>query len=280
MTSETDKRTIAGLEQRIRELEAQQTALLEASQGMAWVKDCDGNFIRVNRQIAQAAGTTPEAMVGKSDLDYWPKEQAEAFRADDRTVMQSGHVKQVEEPIDEQLDNQTVWLSTRKAATLGPEGENWGTAGTARDISEERWTAIDRKRVHDTLVATRDDLIDELTTPILKLWRGILVVPLIGTIDSHRIQRLLDTLLVAIHNEDARDVLLDVTGVRRVNGEVARLLLRTVQAARLSGARCALVGIRPDVARALVDAEVDMGNLPTYGSLEQALAVAIKLNQA
>jgi len=279
MTSETDKKTIEGLEHRVRVLEAQLSALLEASQGMAWVKDLDGKFVGVNKEIARIADTKTSAMVGHDDREFWPKEQADAFRSDDCLVMQSGHVKQVEEPLDDQLDQQTIWLCTRKIPVLGPEGEVWGTAGTARDITEERWTAIDRERVRDELIAARDELIDELATPILKLWRGILAVPLIGTIDTHRTQQLMDTLLVAIRSEDARDVLLDVTGVRSVDLEVATLLLRAVQAARLTGARCALVGIRPDVARALVDAEVDLGNLPTYSSLESALAAAIKSNR-
>ncbi len=259
-----------------RVLKAQLAALLEACQGMAWVKDPNGRFVAVNSVIAQAANCTKQDMAGTTDFDHWPAAQAQAFVRDDQLVMESGHLKQVEEPLDQQANHQTVWLSTRKVPVVGPDGRSLGTAGTARDITEERSTAIDRERFANELVAAQAKLIDELATPILNLWEGVLAVPLIGTIDAQRTQKLMDALLQAIRDQDARRVLLDVTGVRTVDREVASLLLRAVRASKLTGARCALVGIRPEVARSLVDADIDLGELPTYSTLAQGLAAAIE----
>ncbi|MEZ4380303.1 MAG: PAS domain-containing protein [Nannocystaceae bacterium] len=252
-------------------LRAQVQALLEAADGIAWVKDAEGRFLAVNDAFLGMADRGREAILGRTDLDIWPREQAEAFRADDAVVMRSRALKHVEEPIDEQRGGREVWLSTRKTAIVTGEGAVLGAVGIARDITDERWNAGERERVESELVGAQRRLIDELATPVLRLWKGVLAVPLIGSIDKWRADQLMQAILLAIQAEGAREVILDITGVSAVDTVVAERLLRTVAAARLVGARCSFVGIRADVAQTLVQLEVELGDVQTFSTLEQAL---------
>lgn len=258
------------LREQVALLQAQLSALLEASEGLAWVKDKEGNFIDANSVLASLAAVPREKLRGLTDLDLWPLEQAEAFRRDDAEVMRLQASKFVEEPIDERRGGRTVWLSTRKVPVwLGDEVV--GTAGCARDITDEHWASVDRDEARNELVETQRRRLEELSTPVLRLWKGVLAVPLIGSVDGWRATRLMDALLTAIQREEAADVVLDITGVTEVDGEVAERLLKAVRAARLVGARCSLVGIRADVARAIVELDIDIGDVEIFSTLEQAL---------
>ena len=258
------------LREQVALLQAQLSALLEASEGLAWVKDKEGRFIDANSVLASLAAVPREKLPGLTDLELWPIEQAEAFRRDDAEVMRLQASKFVEEPIDERRGGRTVWLSTRKVPVwLGDEVV--GTAGCARDITEEHWASVDRDEARNELVETQRRRLEELSTPVLRLWKGVLAVPLIGSVDGWRATRLMDALLTAIQREEAADVVLDITGVTEVDGEVAERLLKAVRAARLVGARCSLVGIRADVARAIVELDIDIGDVEIFSTLEQAL---------
>lgn len=269
-SSGTLEAEVEGLREQVALLQAQLSALLEASEGLAWVKDEEGRFVGANSGLASLAAMPREELPGLTDLDLWPSEQAEAFRRDDAEVMRLQTSKFVEEPIDERREGRTAWLSTRKVPVwLGDKVV--GTAGCARDITEEHWASVDRDEARNELVETQRRRLEELSTPVLRLWKGVLAVPLIGSVDGWRATRLMDALLTAIQREEASDVVLDITGVTEVDGEVAERLLKAVRAARLVGARCSLVGIRADVARAIVELDIDIGDVKIFSTLEQAL---------
>jgi PAS domain S-box-containing protein len=112
-------------------------ALLDNQPHLAWLKDREGRFLAVNRAFSQACGQpSPEAVVGKTDLDVWPLELAESYRADDSAVMESGEQKVMEEQIAE-VDG-TRWFETYKSPVIDPKGHIVGTTGVARDITERK----------------------------------------------------------------------------------------------------------------------------------------------
>jgi PAS domain S-box-containing protein len=114
-----------------------QRALLDNQPHLAWLKDVDGRFLAVNKVFAEACGqSSPEALVGKTDLDVWPRELAEAYRADDAAVMAAGRQKAVEEPIAG-VDG-TRWFETYKSPVYAADGSIVGTTGVARDITERK----------------------------------------------------------------------------------------------------------------------------------------------
>jgi PAS domain S-box-containing protein len=114
-----------------------QRALLDNQPHLTWLKDLDGRFLAVNKAFAEACGqSSPEALVGKTDLDVWPRELAEAYRADDQAVIAAGRQKAVEEPIAG-IDG-TRWFETYKSPVYAPDGSIVGTTGVARDVTERK----------------------------------------------------------------------------------------------------------------------------------------------
>jgi anti-anti-sigma regulatory factor len=118
--------------------------------------------------------------------------------------------------------------------------------------------------------------IEELSTPVIQLWDGILALPLIGTIDSARAKQIMENLLNEIIKTKSTQVVIDITGVPIVDTGVASRLMRTVEAARLLGAECILTGISPVIAQTLVTVGVNLGSIKTRATLKNGLESALK----
>jgi rsbT co-antagonist protein RsbR len=116
----------------------------------------------------------------------------------------------------------------------------------------------------------------ELSTPVVRLWEGIVAVPLVGTLDSARTQLVLERLLETLVATGADHAVIDITGVATVDTEVAQHLLKTVSAVRLVGAECTISGIRPQVAQTIVSLGIEFGDIATKATLADALAGALK----
>jgi Anti-anti-sigma regulatory factor (antagonist of anti-sigma factor) len=116
----------------------------------------------------------------------------------------------------------------------------------------------------------------ELSTPVVKLWDGILALPMIGTLDSARAQVVMETLLQKVVETGAQIAILDITGVPTVDTLVAQHLLKTVTALRLMGAECIISGVRPQIAQTIVHLGVDLQGVTTKANLADALALALK----
>ncbi|HZS55734.1 MAG TPA: STAS domain-containing protein [Bryobacteraceae bacterium] len=117
--------------------------------------------------------------------------------------------------------------------------------------------------------------ITELSTPVVKLWEGVLALPIIGTLDSERTQVVMENLLQHIVDDGAEIAIIDITGVPTVDTLTAQHLLKTVSAARLMGADCIISGIRPQIAQTIVHLGVDL-NVVSKASLADAFAVALR----
>jgi rsbT co-antagonist protein RsbR len=142
-------------------------------------------------------------------------------------------------------------------------------------------TALDYQQVIDELqesLANQERLretVQELSTPIIPVYSGVLVLPLVGRIDSARSQNITEALLEAIAREQAELVLLDITGVAVVDTSVANHLIQTAHAASLLGSQVVLVGISAEVAQTLVQLGVDLGKLKTLSNLQSGLEYAL-----
>ncbi|MFI9345784.1 STAS domain-containing protein [Streptomyces sp. NPDC052773] len=136
--------------------------------------------------------------------------------------------------------------------------------------------------VMETALSAGEELIErqrqqllEVATPVIKLWEGVVAVPLIGTLDSARSQVVMESLLEAIVDQRAEYAILDITGVATVDSLVAQHLMKTVAAARLMGAECVVSGIRPAIAQTIVHLGIDLGSIVTRADLADALAYAL-----
>jgi len=138
-------------------------------------------------------------------------------------------------------------------------------------------------RTFEAYSAAREQIISdqasamlELSTPVVRLWEGIIAVPLVGTLDSARTQLVMEKLLDTLVATGADHAVIDITGVPTVDTEVAQHLLKTVSAARLLGAECTISGIRPQVAQTIVSLGIEFGDIATKATLADALALALR----
>jgi rsbT co-antagonist protein RsbR len=116
----------------------------------------------------------------------------------------------------------------------------------------------------------------ELSTPVVKLWDGVLALPIIGTLDSSRTQTIMENLLERIVETGSELAIIDITGVPTVDTLTAQHLLKTVTAARLMGAECIISGIRPQIAQTIVHLGVELGDIITKASLADAFRIAMQ----
>lgn len=117
----------------------------------------------------------------------------------------------------------------------------------------------------------------EQSTPVVRLWRQVLAVPLIGTLDTARTQVVMENLLQAIQDHEALVAIIDITGVPTVDTAVAQHLMQTVNAVRLMGADCVISGVRPSIAQTIAQLGIDLSTILTRATLADALATAIKM---
>jgi rsbT co-antagonist protein RsbR len=127
----------------------------------------------------------------------------------------------------------------------------------------------------ERIIADQAQAMLELSTPVIRLWEGVIAVPLVGTLDSARTQLVMEKLLETLVATGADHAVLDITGVPTVDTEVAQHLLKTVSAARLLGAECIVSGIRPQVAQTIVSLGIEFGDIATKATLADALAYAL-----
>ena len=130
------------------------------------------------------------------------------------------------------------------------------------------------QRTRESLIVRQQQEIAELSTPVIKLWDGILALPLIGTLDSQRTQVVMESLLDAIVQYSAATAIIDITGVPTVDTLTAQHLLKTVSAARLMGADCIISGIRPQIAQTMVHLGVEL-SVVSKATLADAFALAL-----
>jgi rsbT co-antagonist protein RsbR len=130
------------------------------------------------------------------------------------------------------------------------------------------------QKTREEVIARQSREIAELSTPVVKLWDGVLALPVIGTLDSERTQTVMENLLQSIVDQSAEIAIIDITGVPTVDTLTAQHLLKTVAAARLMGADCIVSGIRPQIAQTMVHLGVEL-NVVSKASLADAFALAL-----
>jgi rsbT co-antagonist protein RsbR len=157
----------------------------------------------------------------------------------------------------------------------------------AAGLADEVWktsTLLDKlglfttevyQKTREEIIARQQEEMLELSTPVVKLWDGILALPMIGTLDSARTQVVMESLLQRIVETGAEVAIIDITGVPTVDTLVAQHLIKTSTAARLMGAACIIRGIRPQIAATIVHLGVDLTTVVTKATLADAFAVAL-----
>jgi rsbT co-antagonist protein RsbR len=170
-------------------------------------------------------------------------------------------------------DKKSVPVELNVTSLLNADGEIIGRTGTARDITKRKELEQQLQQAFDKLKASYE----ELSIPVIQVWDGVLVLPIIGVLDTERINRLMETMLAKIVETQSRVVIIDVTGVYSIDPNVASHLINVTKAAKLLGTRCVVTGIRPEAAHTLVGLGVDMSEITTKQSMQEGLKHALRI---
>ncbi|KAA0941426.1 MULTISPECIES: STAS domain-containing protein [Streptomyces] len=131
-------------------------------------------------------------------------------------------------------------------------------------------------QTREEIITAQAEQLLELSTPVVRLWDGVIAVPLVGTLDSARTQVVMEKLLQALVDTGSEQAIIDITGVPAVDTQVAQHLLKTIVAARLMGAECTVSGISPQIAQTIVALGIEFDDIVTKASLADALKLALR----
>jgi len=148
-----------------------------------------------------------------------------------------------------------------------------------RDVTERQRAEEERHRLQEEIIRIQSSILQELSTPLIPLSDDIVVLPLIGSVDTLRANQVMETLLHGVERQRARIAILDITGVPVVDTQVANALMHAAQAVQLLGAQVILTGIRPEIAQTLVGLGINFGKIVTRGTLQSGIAYAMGQDQ-
>mgnify|MGYP000985898853 FL=1 len=253
----------------------------------------DGLLMAVNRANERMVGLSREALVGRFNLFDDDRvigvERVAAYRRAFAGELQVLPVMQVELRTDTlglELRPPVLWLETtlvplrrradgRAAYVLGVSRDVTALMDARREIKVQRETIAALDAAHREIAAQRAT-IQALSTPVIEVWEGVVMLPLLGHLDDARFETMSASLLAAVTRARARFVVIDLTGVAALGGASVGQLVGVIRAVRLLGARGLLVGIRPELAQAMVAAQLGIEGISVYADLRQALRACIR----
>ena len=256
------------------ELERHLLALVGHAPGMVFLKDAQYRYLYANHNMRRHGRFKLEDLIGRTDHEVMAREIADKIHVQEAAVMASGKAQEFEETLP-YFEEERHYLSL-KFPTYDESGALLGLGGIISDISVRKRREAEVLAEHQRIIEAQRDTLRELSTPLLPIAEGVLAMPLVGTLGPRRSQELLDTLLHGITKQRARIAILDVTGIRELDVEVAGALVTAARAARLVGAEVVLTGISPTVARTLVSLGTDLSGIKTLATLASGIAFALR----
>lgn len=264
------------LRQRVAALENSQymlQAVLDAIPAFIYCKDLDGTFLVVNQTYESSFGISREQIIGKNQADFFPSETVAEWRSIEQQVLET------RAPVENENsmllpDGMHTYLSIM-SPIFDEHGQIHVLCGIATDITERKQMEEERLSLQQQVIDAQRDALRELSTPLIPIARDVVIMPLIGTIDSGRAQMVLETLLEGVAQYQADLAILDITGVAMVDTQVAQALMRAAQAVKLLGAQVIVTGIQPPIAQMLVHLGVDLEGIITYATLQAGIAQAL-----
>jgi PAS domain S-box-containing protein len=231
----------------------------------------EGQILAANKRIAHMLGYES---LEQFMAEYVPSRHHHDSSLRDQTMgelRQKGYVENIETSLL-RLDGSSIWVSCSLHLPPGAEYLD----GIFTDITARKEMEAEHERLHQELIEAQQRAIAELSTPIIPVMAGIIILPLVGSIDTERAREITRSLLAGISQHRADVVIIDITGVAIVDSGVAGHLDKTIKAARLKGARTIITGISEAVAETIVDLGINWSGLETVNDLQTGLRVALK----
>ena len=175
-------------------------------------------------------------------------------------------------------DGSKFWANVVITALRDADGTLRGFGKVTRDLTERKLAeeALAQKLANEALARRAQEILD-ISTPVVQVWEGVILAPVIGSLDSERTQQLMEKLLEGIVETRSSVAIVDITGVPAVDTQTGRHLVETMSAVRLLGADVILTGVRPAIAQTLVHLGVDLGGVTTRSSLAAGLRTAMEM---
>ncbi|MBK9265915.1 MAG: PAS domain-containing protein [Polyangiaceae bacterium] len=248
-------------------------AVIDKSPSVIFVKAVDGRYLLVNRRAETLYAKTRAELLGHYDSEFFPPEAVQAMKVKDDEALARGEPIQFEESVP--FHGELRHYVTIKFPIMGLDGAALGVCGIATDVTEHKREEAERLLMREQVIAAQDEALRELSTPLVPIAQGVVAMPLIGAIDSKRADLIVTALLDGVNQQSVHTAILDITGVRTVDSHVAGALVMAARAVGLLGARVVVTGIRPEVARTLVDLGADLAGIVTRATLRSGIAYAL-----
>ena len=247
-------------------------SLIEASLDPLVTIDADGKLIDVNKATELMTGVSRKRLIGTDFSKYFtePDKAREGYKQ----AFSQGSVTDYPLVI-RHTSGRTTDVLYNAAVYKDETGKVQGVFAAARDITGLKKAAAEAAAKQAEIIQRQAQEILEISTPVMQVWEGVLVAPLIGTLDSQRTQQFMERLLQRIVATNSPMALVDVTGAPTIDTQTAQHLIDTISAVRLLGAQVILTGIRPAIAQTLVHLGVDLSGITTRSSLSGGLLVAM-----
>lgn len=240
----------------------------------------DGRVVYANTTCEQIIGYKLEEVIGQELLPIlYPGELMEPVKEYLRIAAEGGDVRDYELALRTR-DGELRTLTWNSFHRFGPDGELLEIVSLGVDVTARKASEAAHQRLQEQIIAMQAAALVALSTPLIPISKGVVVMPLIGSIDEERAHQIMETLLSGISRSQASTAILDITGVATVDQGVAHALLQAARAARMLGAQVVLTGIRPDVAQTLVSLGTHLEGIITRGTLESGIAFALAREQA
>lgn len=253
-------------------------SLIENSTDFIGVATPEGQPIYVNEAGQRLVGLDGEAAVLRSEvLKYFvPEERDKVLKEVLPTAMEQGH-----------WEGELRFQHFKTGASIPvnynlftikdyQHGKVIALATVTRDLMAQKQAEAEQIALREQVIEAQQAAIRELSTPLIPIANNVVAMPLIGSIDSARAQDVMETLLEGIAHHRANAAILDITGVRVVDTQVADTLIRAAQAVKLLGAQVIITGIRPDVAQTLVHLGTDLRGIITLGSFQDGITYTLR----
>ena len=264
-----DSLALTMFEQTLRETEDRARLLVESVKDYALITlDSGGHVISWNAGAQRITGYRADEILGRHFSCFYSAEDVQQGKTERELNTASTDGRFEDEGWRTRKDGSRFWANTIVTALRDRKTRLQGFALVSRDISE-------RKRAEEQIKRQAQE-IQELSTPVMQVWQGIVAAPLIGSLDSQRTQQFMERLLQRIVETNSPVALVDITGVPTIDTQTAQHIIETISAVRLLGAQVILTGVRPTTAQTLVHLGIDLSNIITRSSLAGGLRVALE----
>jgi len=232
--------------------------------------DPHGTVISWNPAAERLKGWSAEEIIGQHFSRFYPPEDVEQGKTDMELRMAAQDGRFEDEGWRVRKDGSRFWANVIVTPLRHRDGRLLGFGKVTRDLTE-------RRNAEEKIKRQAQEIVEMAAVPVVQVWQGIVLVPLIGTLDSQRTQQLMERLLNKVTESSSPVALVDITGVPAIDTQTAQHLIEAIAAVRLLGSEVVLTGVRPSIAQTLVHLGIDLTNVTTRSSLSAGLRRALEM---